>query len=401
MDRKNIYNFSDTNLNYYNSIHNLVKNGERSSPRGLGVLEIRPCLFMFNSYQPINTMYGRKPNIVASLAEVVWILAGRGDFEWMRLFNANLANFLDDWGNGEFNAPYGHRIRKHNYNPAYESVHKFHGDDIVHIDQIQYILKKFEQDIHTRQAVITLWNPIFDTSDVPSKDYPCNDMIFFKVRNNKLDMTVFNRSNDIHWGLFGVNVYQFSFLHRMIKDILSVELGVYYHYTDSLHYYVDNPITENMKKYNFMCFNIYSFEKAISNKFVFDSFKSGDWEKYDYITRLELIDNDLDFLINFIMELDGVSFNEDDIASNSHKINSIMLKDLYYVLSSYLLLKFERYEEVLKILKLVSYSTYNFIIPYLNFIYRKSGRNVKVLHKIRDFLNVSDNDSVMNYINNG
>lgn len=68
----------------------------------------------------------------------------------------------------------------------------------------------------------------------------CNLILTFKLRNEKLDLTVFNRSNDLHWGVFGANLCQFSTILDAVASWLNVEVGTYRQITDSLHIYLDD-----------------------------------------------------------------------------------------------------------------------------------------------------------------
>jgi len=79
----------------------------------------------------------------------------------------------------------------------------------------------------------------------------------FKIRRDKLHLTINNRSNDLHWGL-PTNIFQFSMLLDVMSYILMKDVGQQTHMIDSLHYYVDNPITNNILLRN-ESFNIYDF----------------------------------------------------------------------------------------------------------------------------------------------
>lgn len=84
----------------------------------------------------------------------------------------------------------------------------------------------------------------------------CNTSLDFKLRDNKLDLTVFNRSNDIIWGFSGVNLFIFTYLQEVIANTLNVELGKYYHISNSMHLYENmykraDLILKNYSKWNF------------------------------------------------------------------------------------------------------------------------------------------------------
>lgn len=77
----------------------------------------------------------------------------------------------------------------------------------------------------------------------------CNTQVRFKVRNENLFMKVSCRSNDLHWGLHAVNLFQFGILQEYIAARLGVGVGTQVHESDSLHIYTDTEgqkITDRM-----------------------------------------------------------------------------------------------------------------------------------------------------------
>lgn len=230
---------------YYDAVQELLKNGEECSPRGKLIKELRPVMIGFqNPYNRVSFLGSRRVNPFFQLAESLWIVSGRADVKWLTKFNANMSSFSDDgvW----FNAPYGERIRAWNKNAL-------HGVIINPIDQMLDAYNKLLADKDTRQAVVVISNPMFDnyryTVGEKGKDIACNLIFTFKIRNDKLDITVFNRSNDAHWGLWGANLCQFSTIQEVmlnwlrnsgVDEFANLELGTYTQMTDSLHIYLDD-----------------------------------------------------------------------------------------------------------------------------------------------------------------
>ena len=227
---------------YFKALRDLVETGDKVAPRGKLISELRPACFEFgNPYNRVTFLRGRRINPFFQIAESLWILSGRADVEFLLKFNENMKQFSDDgvW----FNAPYGERMRLWNKN-------SLHGIIINPIDQLVDVYRKLSEDKDTRQAVIVLSNPMFDNSkytiNEKGKDISCNLVITFKIRHNKLNMTVFNRSNDLHWGVFGANLCQFSTIQECLMNWLKVskypelQMGTYNQITDSLHIYLDD-----------------------------------------------------------------------------------------------------------------------------------------------------------------
>ena len=181
---------------------------------------------------------GRDANPVFHLMESIWMLAGRNDVSFVGQFNRQIKNYSDD---GKiFNAAYGHRWRK------------FFG-----LDQITESIKHLKLYPHSRQVVIQMWDP--NDLNKNTIDKACNTQLIFDTRGDKLNMTVFNRSNDVWWGAYGANAVHFTFLQELISHALGLSMGVYtqisnnFHlYTDlyvDIYKYIDNP--PNHKEYDY------------------------------------------------------------------------------------------------------------------------------------------------------
>ena len=74
---------------------------------------------------------------------------------------------------------------------------------------------------------------------------PCNLTATFQVNSaGMLDMSVFNRSNDIIWGAYGANAVHFSLLQEYVAAGAGVPLGRYWQISTNWHAYV--PILNMM-----------------------------------------------------------------------------------------------------------------------------------------------------------
>lgn len=223
----------------------LRKEGEEVNSRNGKTKEL------LNAVTRIDPLYscvggqGRNINIFFLLAEALWIWSGRKDVAFLNLFNSRMKNYSD---NGKtFHAPYGWRLR--NWGVDSDTIRP-EEDEAIHEnyygqDQIALQLLNLKSDPLTRQAVLNIWNPELDNPTVVTKDRPCNDILMYKIRNNKLIATIANRSNDLHWGL-PTNVFQFSFIGKIIASILDVDYTSQCHLSQSLHYYLDNPIADRI-----------------------------------------------------------------------------------------------------------------------------------------------------------
>ena len=181
-------------------------------PTPVATVYEKPCeRVLFNEQRDANPFF--------HLMESLWMLAGRNDVEWIENYNSTFGQFSDD--GVSFNAAYGYRWR-----------HQFKRD------QLAELVAMLKQDPNTRRAVISMWDPYADFN-ADGKDFPCNLNIAFRIRNDKLTMTVFNRSNDIIWGAYGANAVHMSILQEYIASALDLCVGEYTQVSNDYHAYTE------------------------------------------------------------------------------------------------------------------------------------------------------------------
>tara|TARA_B100000900_G_C20339145_1_gene617462 strand:- start:52 stop:738 length:687 start_codon:yes stop_codon:yes gene_type:complete len=117
--------------------------------------------------------------------------------------------------------------------------------------QLDKVVAMLKDNPKTRQAAIS----IYDGKEISSYKYdtPCTYAVQFTVINNKLNMCVTMRSNDLWFG-FCNDQYQFSKLQEMVSKRTGYDVGTYYHFAHNLHLYDDqlpeiNTLTSRARKY--------------------------------------------------------------------------------------------------------------------------------------------------------
>ena len=103
--------------------------------------------------------------------------------------------------------------------------------------QLNCAIEKLRDNKETRHALIS----IFDGKEHSSRymfDVPCTCAIHFQVVDNKLNMSVMMRSNDLWYG-FPIDQYCFSKLQHMVSEQTEIPIGTYYHFATNLHIYND------------------------------------------------------------------------------------------------------------------------------------------------------------------
>ena len=103
-------------------------------------------------------------------------------------------------------------------------------------DQIGYVINLLKNEPDTRQATISIYDG--KEHDKFSTDTPCTYAVQFTNVENRLNMCVTMRSNDLWYG-FCNDQYQFSMLQEMMSNKLRVETGAYYHFAHNMHLYND------------------------------------------------------------------------------------------------------------------------------------------------------------------
>jgi len=109
-------------------------------------------------------------------------------------------------------------------------------------NQLERVITLLANYPDTRQACIS----IYDGKEMNKYHYdtPCTYAVQFTIVNNRLDMCVTMRSNDLWYG-FCNDQYQFSKLQEMVSKRLqiacssNIETGVYYHFAHNMHLYND------------------------------------------------------------------------------------------------------------------------------------------------------------------
>lgn len=202
------------------SIAMLKENGRLLPSRNGDCLEYpEPVSFTFT--HPLERVLShptRRINPFLHYFEPFWILAGRNDVGYLAQFTEQFRNYSDD---GEtFAAAYGHRLR-------YPQ------------DQIQEAIERLRANPDDRQVVLQIRTP--EEMFYRGKDTACNISAALKVRDGRLNMHVFNRSNDVIWGgpAGGTNHPQFTTLLEYVAGHVGVGIGNYTVTTDSMHAYVN------------------------------------------------------------------------------------------------------------------------------------------------------------------
>ena len=107
--------------------------------------------------------------------------------------------------------------------------------------QLARVIDILRNNNNTRQAAIS----IYDAKEMKSYEYdtPCTYAVQFTIIDNKLNMCITMRSNDLWYG-FCNDQYCFSMLQQLVARELNILVGTYFHFAHNLHLY--NNIIEKL-----------------------------------------------------------------------------------------------------------------------------------------------------------
>ena len=174
------------------------------------------------------TMHNPEENIIDTDFRVWNEEYAKAEWQWYLSGDRNVSKLGDIYGkvppiwermadkDGNVNSNYGWQWKRNN--------------------QIDYIVGKLRTKPDTRHAAIS----IYDCKEYPqyNTDTPCTYAVQFTILDNKLNMSVYMRSNDLWYG-FCNDQYCFSMLQKLVAERLSMDTGWYYHHAHNMHIYND------------------------------------------------------------------------------------------------------------------------------------------------------------------
>ena len=205
------------NNTFKDLILDIEKNGAVTQPRDMKVKERTVQTLEFNPKEPFANFNKRKFNWKYFAGELAWYMRKDRDVDYIGQFSG-MWSTLTNPNSNEINSNYG---------------------SLLFNDQLQWVLDSLKADKNTRQAIAFLNQPKFQFKG--NKDFVCTMYLNFFIRDNKLNMKVQMRSNDIFYGLT-FDAPFFAFVHQHVRLWLletypDLELGTYYHCADNIHFY--------------------------------------------------------------------------------------------------------------------------------------------------------------------
>lgn len=163
----------------------------------------------------------RDYNVAFCLYEILWMLQGRRDAKVLDRYVSDFSKRYSDDGITMHGA-YGFRWRNHFFT-----------------DQLEEIAGRLRHDPDDRRTVLQMWDANVDFGQ-DYKDVPCNTIATFQRDTfGRLNLSVFCRSNDVLWGAYYANAFQFGTLIEYVANEIGCEVGLYEQISVNFHVYTE------------------------------------------------------------------------------------------------------------------------------------------------------------------
>lgn len=158
----------------------------------------------------------RKMPMRYAVGEFLWYLSGRNNLKPIQMYTKAWDRMSDD----------GEHVNS-NYGYCLQSKFGF--------NQLEQALIQLSENPNSRQVVLHI-KEARNLIDNPTKDLNCTVCLQLFIRDRKLYMTTYMRSNDL-WMGFPYDVFNFTCLQVLMAMQLGVNVGTYTHVAGSLHLY--------------------------------------------------------------------------------------------------------------------------------------------------------------------
>lgn len=229
------------NNDFHTCLFNLFEHGLEAFPRGTTTRELLNYnITLTDPRNRVITFPERKTSTKYLLGEFIWYLGGSADpagiLPYAKFWDGirNSGDF-SEYPAGTINSNYGTRLFGKQEAPG----SFWEAPNIQPINQWEETVLLLARDKDSRQAIMNIHVP--SDRHVGNKDVPCTLTLHWFIRENKLNLIVNMRSNDIILG-FTNDVFQFTMLQeammlRLRPHYPTLELGFYYHNAGSMHIY--------------------------------------------------------------------------------------------------------------------------------------------------------------------
>jgi thymidylate synthase len=190
----------------------LTRHGDRVASRDGWTTELTGVTLEFPDPTGVMLPIGvnRKINTRLAAVEALQLISGTADVDLLTRASPSYRDVLVDPTNVEYGL-YGRRLGR----------------------QLPDLYELLSNDLGTRRAVLSIWSGQDLTHD---GDRPCTLTLQFLIRDDRLELIVNMRSQDVFLGV-PFDLFMFTQLQLSLAYQLGVEVGRYVHHVGSLHLY--------------------------------------------------------------------------------------------------------------------------------------------------------------------
>ena len=235
---------------YIRLLERIIYEGNDCPDRtGVGIKSIFGCQMKFDLSRGFPLLTTKKVFLRGIIEELLWFLRGETDSKILEEKKINIwkgntsREFLDNvrlnhLSEGDIGAGYGFQFRH------YGAIYRGCDEDYTNegFDQVNYVINLIKNNPNSRRILINLWNPNeLDNVVLP----PCHMVYQFRVYDNKLYCSLYQRSGDMGLGV-PFNIASASIMTHIFAHICGLDVGTLTHTIGDAHIY--NNHIEKLKE---------------------------------------------------------------------------------------------------------------------------------------------------------
>jgi thymidylate synthase len=223
-------------LQYIHLLRDVLDNGDVREGRNGEVRSVFSRSMRFDLRRGFPLLTTKKMFLRGIIEELLFFIRGDTDTTSLANIGVNIWNgnttpsFIEDRGlpyaKGVMGPMYGYQWRSYNrpYKIDEDGRPVLHNDSDAGIDQIKQVVDLIRTDPTSRRILMTTYNPIQAEEGVL---YPCHSIVNqFYVRDDELDMSCYNRSQDLFLGT-PYNIASSSILLMIVAKLTNKRPGIF------------------------------------------------------------------------------------------------------------------------------------------------------------------------------
>lgn len=237
---------SHEEVQYLSIIKNILEKGvQRLDRTGVGTLTLSGQMMRFSLKDDIfPLMTTKRTAFLTILKELLFFIKAKTDNKILTDQGVHIwtANSTDDFfrkyninrRSGDLGPIYGFQWR--HFGAEYKTCDDDY--DGQGVDQLQKIIDDIKKNPSSRRHIVSAWNPTcIDKMALP----PCHTLFQVLVLDNKISLTLFQRSGDMGLGV-PFNIASYCILTKIIAYMTGYEAGEFIHFITDCHVYLNHVV---------------------------------------------------------------------------------------------------------------------------------------------------------------